>query len=491
MDNSGKNVNDSNTKTITDTAKELAHITEEMYKKNFELAEKNKILSLLRKIDEIIMTAVTDEYQIAQQVVDTVATEASFKAVVIYLIEKDGLLSRVALSQTELTGLLQQLKTQVFQEEIKLSDEKNVIAKSVNEKKLQIVHDIRSEFISLDSSEALSKIDVIDEVKSTLIYPLIVRNEPLGALVLCVTVKEDDMPQYQKDLIYRLVSTIGIAIDNAFLYQEIRDANARLKELDRLKDEFVSLASHELRTPMTAIKSYLWMALDGQGGVLNEKQRHYVQRSYNSVDRLIKLVNDMLNISRIDSGRLTVQVKSCSCEQMVREVVDDVGARATELGITVAVEQRSAVAEVLADPDKIKEVIYNLIGNSMKFTPSGGKITVSCTQQENMVEIEIKDTGTGIAAEDLSKLFQKFGILPGSYVANQSAMGTGLGLYICRSLVGLHGGKIWASSEGKGRGTTFTFSLKVFNQEDFNKFNEKYNQQSQSNVGLVHNKPIS
>ncbi len=269
--------------------------------------------------------------------------------------------------------------------------------------------------------------------------------------------------------------------------QQITEANERLKQLDKLKDDFVSLASHELRTPMTAIKSYLWMAIAGKGGPLNEKQMYYAQRSYTSVDRLIKLVNDMLNISRIESGRLTVQMQPVKIEQLVRETIEEVTPRAKELGVNVLIEQQGgAVPDVLADSDKIKEVIYNLIGNSMKFTPSGGKITVSFVEKDKMVEAAVKDTGSGIAGDDLPKLFQKFGILPGSYVTNQPVSGTGLGLYICRSLIELHGGKIWASSEGKGKGSTFTFSLKEFNQGDLDMFNEKYNQQVETKVGLVH-----
>jgi signal transduction histidine kinase len=340
----------------------------------------------------------------------------------------------------------------------------------------------------------------------TIIIPLRIKNEIIGLLVFGEKLSGDVYASSDIQVLETFAPEAAVAIENARAYEEIRrfnvtlrdevdratkelqQKNEQLKELDRLKDDFVSVASHELRTPMTAIKSYLWMALAGQGGPLNEKQMYYIQRGYSSVDRLIKLVNDMLNISRIDSGRLTIQVQSVNIVQLVREIVEEVIPRATELGVSVVIEEQGAIPEVLADPDKIKEVVYNLIGNSMKFTSSGGKISVSFVQKENIIEITVKDTGAGIASEDLSKLFQKFGILPGSYVTNQPTLGTGLGLYICKSLIELHGGKVWAVSEGKGKGATFTFSLKVFNQEDLNKFNEKYGQQSQTNVGLIHTK---
>lgn len=228
------------------------------------------------------------------------------------------------------------------------------------------------------------------------------------------------------------------------------------------------------------------MALAGQGGPLSEKLKYYLQRSYSSVDRLIKLVNDMLNISRIDSGRLTLQIEKADITKIVREVVDDITPRADELGIKIEVEDPGSVPDVLVDPDKIKEVIYNLIGNSLKFTKRDGKITISFNQDNESVEINISDNGSGIAPEDLSKLFQKFGILPGTYVTNQPTFGTGLGLYICKSLIEMHGGKIWAKSEGKGKGSVFTFTVKKYSQNELEIFSQKFKNNQEISIGLIH-----
>jgi signal transduction histidine kinase len=264
-------------------------------------------------------------------------------------------------------------------------------------------------------------------------------------------------------LIYRLGEVIGIALDNALLYNEVQLNNEKLKELDKLKDEFVSVASHELRTPMTAIMSYIWMALDGRGGPLTEKQKYYLERAYSSVNRLIKLVNEMLNVSRIESGRVTVSLGAVDLEKITQEVIDEVLPRANELGISVEEVHGDALPLVLADSDKIKEVLFNLLGNALKFTQKEGKITVSFFINGDMVETTVKDTGSGIAPGDLPKLFQKFGLLPDSYTMNQIApnSGTGLGLYICKAIIELHHGKIWADSEGHGKGTAVTFSLKI------------------------------
>lgn len=270
---------------------------------------------------------------------------------------------------------------------------------------------------------------------------------------------------------------------------QLKSTNERLKELDKLKNEFVSVASHELRTPMAAIKSYLWMALNDKGGPLNEKQRYYVERGYNSVDRLIRLVNDMLNISRIESGRITIELQSVDLLALTQEVLDEVLPRAKELGISVTIQKPEVLPRVLADPDKIKEVLFNLIGNSLKFTPKGGSITISYSRKENgFVETKVTDTGAGIVPEDMGKLFQKFGLLEGSYVTNQTStsLGTGLGLYICRSIIDLHHGEIKAASEGRGKGSTFSFTLREFKDSDAQTLKTETTDDHKDKVDLIH-----
>jgi signal transduction histidine kinase len=198
------------------------------------------------------------------------------------------------------------------------------------------------------------------------------------------------------------------------------------------------------------------------------------------------MVNDMLNISRIESGRLTLNIQAVSIDKLVQEVIDDVQPRAQELGVHVSLQMTEPPPPVLADSDKIKEVVFNLVGNSLKFTPKDGNIVVTFNVTETMVEVKIKDTGSGIEAEDLPKLFQKFGLLPGSYVTNQAALGTGLGLYICKSIIELHEGKITASSEGRSKGAEFVFSLKIFNEQDLQRLSAKFAHESSNAVELIH-----
>jgi len=445
----------------SDPAIELAHVTKEMYKKNLELAEKNKTLSLLRKIDEIILGSVTDTKEIAQQVVNSVVEEADVKAAAILLYDKkSSSLTLLAISQTDAIARAEMEYGRKYMDEpILLSQTENVIGRAVIERKMQTTDKLYNVLLPSFTEEESAKIQELLGITKTLVYPLIVRQEVLGAMTVAIGEKDEIMSAYQKDLIDRLAAVVGIAIDNALLYQHIHMANERLKELDKMKDEFVSLASHELRTPMTAIKSYIWMLLENKM-IQDEKGIEYLRHAYQATDRLIDLVNDMLNVSRIESGRMIINPAPVNLPELVTDVIAEVNPAAQKQGVMIETNAKTvSLPPVQADMNKIKEVFINLIGNAIKFTPSGGKISINLGQQDSMVTASISDTGKGIRPEDMSKLFTKFGMIEENYLQRQPAKGTGLGLYICKSIVELHGGKITVTSKGENQGTTFTFTL--------------------------------
>lgn len=246
--------------------------------------------------------------------------------------------------------------------------------------------------------------------------------------------------------------------------QDLQHANFRLKQLDQLKDDFVSVASHELRTPMTAIRSYAWMALNRPDIPLSEKMKKYLSRTLISTERLINLVNDMLNVSRIEAGRIEIRPQVFDILALVNEIVSEVEPKADEKMVRLQVVN-TTTAKLFADPDKVHQVLLNLIGNALKFTPTDGTIAISFFTDGKVVEVLVKDSGVGISREDLSKLFRKFERLDNSYVAAATSGGTGLGLYISKSLIELMHGRIWATSEGLGKGTTFAFALPIATKE--------------------------
>lgn len=237
---------------------------------------------------------------------------------------------------------------------------------------------------------------------------------------------------------------------------EKRRYERRLKELDKLKSDFVSNVSHELRTPLTAIKGSVDNMLDGLTGDLNEKQSRYLARIKSNTDRLARLINDLLDLSRIEAG---IQLKrtNLSLLNVAKEVVESLGSMAAEKLISFDFLCADSNLTAWADPDRVAEVLTNLLGNAIKFTPAHGKVTVSLARNgDNWVKVSIADTGPGIASEEASRIFDKFYQV--SQLEQRKTVGTGLGLSISKALVEMHGGKIWLESNGD-RGSIFSFTL--------------------------------
>ncbi len=356
-----------------------------------------------------------------------------------------------------------------------------------------------------DIEEGIVK-DTLRKFHAAVVVPITVKNVRHGILVLGQKSSGDIFNSSDVQVLEIFTHQLSIAINNSLAYEEIREfnvtlkdevdhatkklkaANERLKELDQVKDEFVSIASHELRTPLTSIRNYQWMLLNDKGGKLTEKQRYYTERSYQSTNRLTKLVTDMLNVSRIDSGRILLDVSKIQLPEMTNDILIELQVKIQEKNIKI-VHQRStgkALPAVLADPDKIKEVIINLIYNALKFTPEKGVIKISYKCQNDFISMMIKDSGIGIDKTYLSALFTKFGFVKDSLQSNHpSTESTGLGLYISKSIIELHRGKIWAESEGENQGATFTFTLPVYNEEQYKLLHKRY--KKEKDAGLLHN----
>ena len=256
-----------------------------------------------------------------------------------------------------------------------------------------------------------------------------------------------------RDLEGKIVGFLRVAKD----ITEKKRYERRLKELDKMKSDFVSNVSHELRTPLTSIKGSVDNMLDGLTGSLNEKQIRYLNRIKSNTDRLSRLINDLLDLSRIESGRVEVRPTTLPLTALTEEVAEHMRALAAEKLIRIEVPSSDPSVTVWADRDKVTQVLMNLIGNAVKFTPQDGKVTVALEKNGNdYIQISVADTGPGILPEEQNKIFSKF-----YQVANidkKKPKGSGLGLAISKALVEMHGGKIWMDSE-VGRGSTFYFTL--------------------------------
>ncbi len=258
------------------------------------------------------------------------------------------------------------------------------------------------------------------------------------------------------NLMTALANQSKVAIANAHLFREIEEKSRLLEVANRHKSEFLANMSHELRTPLNAIIGFSEVLLQRMFGELNPKQDEYLQDVLSSGRHLLSLINDILDLSKVEAGRMDLELARFDLPQTLRDTLTLVRERAARHGIEVSLDVDGRLGEFVADERKVKQVMLNLLSNAVKFTPEGGRIEVRAVPTDGAVEISVADTGIGIAPENQELIFEEFRQVGGDYAHKRE--GTGLGLTLARKLVELHGGRIWVKSQ-PGQGSTFTFSI--------------------------------
>jgi signal transduction histidine kinase len=296
-----------------------------------------------------------------------------------------------------------------------------------------------------------------------LIVKLLINNSPTSAIidgsVLLVMIIFGIL------LIRSVIKEVKQKEELEVLTEKYLKANKKLKELDTLKDEFVSIASHELRTPMTAVKSYLWMALNQPEQTIKPTLKKYLDISYASTERLIHLVNDMLTVSRIERNKVEIKSEPVDIFEVLQAVYNELKVTADQNKIHFTLKRSDEKPfTVTGDKEKLREVFQNIVGNALKFTPQDGSIKVDIRRKDGNITAAISDTGPGIPEESMHILFQKFGKIEYSYSKHSNQPGTGLGLYISKQIISLHKGEIQVESK-VDVGTTFTVLLPAKTKE--------------------------
>jgi PAS domain S-box-containing protein len=232
------------------------------------------------------------------------------------------------------------------------------------------------------------------------------------------------------------------------------------KKLDEMKSNFVASVSHELRTPLVSIDKSISMILEGQAGQITETQQQFLSIAERNIKRLGLLINDLLDLSKLEAGKMEIRRQACSLDSVINEAIDGLYSWAKTKTINFERKIQDGLSQVDIDPSRIIQVLTNLLGNAIKFTPKDGRITVEAkwNSQKDKIEVSVQDTGIGISKENLSKVFDKF-FQAGERVSTD-INGTGIGLSIAKEIVELHQGRIWAESE-QGGGTKFTFTLPI------------------------------
>ncbi|HEX5612741.1 MAG TPA: ATP-binding protein, partial [Burkholderiales bacterium] len=291
--------------------------------------------------------------------------------------------------------------------------------------------------------------------RSGLFTPLMREDKPIGAISV-LRPAAGAFDEKEIALLQTFSDQAVIAIENVRLFNEIRDKSRQLEIANRHKSEFLANMSHELRTPLNAIIGFSEVLDERYFGELNEKQAEYVRDIHSSGRHLLTLINDILDLSKIEAGRMELDLADFDLPAALQNAMTLVKERAQRHGIDLGMQVDPTLGTFRADERKFKQIMLNLLSNAVKFTPEGGKVGVAAKMNGSAVEVSVTDTGVGIAAEDQSAVFEEFKQVGRDYT--RKAEGTGLGLALTKRFVELHGGEIRLAST-PGKGSTFTFTL--------------------------------
>ncbi|MBI3029258.1 MAG: GAF domain-containing protein [Candidatus Rokubacteria bacterium] len=293
--------------------------------------------------------------------------------------------------------------------------------------------------------------------RALLSVPLLREDQVIGSLSFNRKAPGEFPPEVV-DVLKTFATQSALAIQNARLFREIEAKSRELEVASRHKSEFLANMSHELRTPLNAIIGFSEVLLERMFGEINEKQTEYLEDVLSSGRHLLSLINDILDLSKIEAGRMELEMASFDMPLALQNAMTLVRERADRHGIALGLTVDERLGTFVGDERKLKQILLNLLSNAVKFTPEGGRISVKAMPADGSVEISVSDTGIGIAPEDQETIFEEFRQVGSDYARKRE--GTGLGLTLTKKFVEMHGGKIWVKSE-VGKGSTFTFTLPV------------------------------
>ena len=295
--------------------------------------------------------------------------------------------------------------------------------------------------------------------RSNLAVPMVQDGQVVGSIVVCRE-QVGAFSDKEVKLLQTFADQAVIAVQNVRLFNEIRDKSRQLEIANQHKSEFLANMSHELRTPLNAIIGFSEVLTEQMFGELNDKQMEYLQDIHASGHHLLTLINDVLDLAKIEAGRMELDLSCFDLGLLLENSLTLVRERAQRNGLALSLAVDDGLAEWVADARKVKQVVVNLLSNAVKFTPTGGRVAVVARRlgdgEQAVCEISVSDTGVGIAAAEQALVFEEFRQASGDYL--RKTEGTGLGLALARRFVELHGGTIRVDSE-PGRGSTFSFTL--------------------------------
>ncbi|MBT4349509.1 GAF domain-containing protein [bacterium] len=440
--------------------------TKSLEQANADLESRNRYLTTMQVILNMISRSL-DLKKVTQMIADSIASELGYIGGVLSFVNGDGKLRVKAVTQNhKAKTAIDLLPEDIFKYKADLKHGYNLGVDTVLSAKINFSPKM-TDFFSPPVDEGV--IDKIQEhlgVKTIIGIPIFSEDKIIGIVHFLVAVEREKISSLDIEMMTSLTNQVGIVSRNLELYEnlqkvnkDLHEANTHLKVLDKAKSEFLSIASHQLRTPISAIKGYLSMMIDGDFGKIPNNISKLISDLFESASRLARTINVFLNVSRIEAGRLKLDKHAVQIDTMVTSVITELQNAAINKGIKLSyIKSKQEVPLIYADNDKLREVVLNLIDNAIKYTPKGS-IEVFLEFNEQVLTFISRDTGIGIHTEEARTLFRKF--VRGDGVAQIHTGGSGLGLFIAQKIVKEHDGRIWVESEGKGKGSVFKFEVPI------------------------------
>ncbi len=445
--------------TLGEDKQHLQEINEEIYKRNIELAVVNKTLSLLRKLYQISLLEL-DPTNLADKVADTIRVDLNMEMVgVFYFQEEIDTLIPLKFSESERFAEAQSTqKLQLDKIKITKASDHKVLRAVVDDKSTQMTQSLVDIWDGEMDLEDLTKLKQASHLETIFLFPLLTQHGTIGMLVLALNRSYDNLNQFEKDSINSFTDVVAVALDKALIYEKLKEANAQLKALDKARAEFISIASHQLRTPPATIKWYLNAVLAGDFGKLTDELYAALERTNVTNEAQISTIDDLLNASRIERGKLEFFFQPANLAPMIAQLVEQLEPLAKMHKQHIVYKAPTeAIPDIVMDGEKIRQVVNNMIDNAIKYSKQGD-IQVILEKDADNLTIKVVDTGKGMDKETQEALFQKYS--RGKDSATH-ATGLGLGMYVAKVIVEQHNGRIWAESPGIGKGSTFAFSLPI------------------------------
>ncbi len=445
------------------------------------LEQQSTAVTLRRKVNELttlhraglLFSSTFDREELLTKVLDTIVRDLHYDRALITQFDR----GRGVLHDFRVRGMPQEVAEFLRTQEVVVSDPNSIEAAIFLRGEPVLTNNVQEIWDRLHpfDQQLISMIDV----KSFITVPLKTHHAVLGALSVDRT-HQQALTQDDLDMLTTLASQVAIALDNANAYREIESlnaglearvrertaeletANAQLKQMDRLKSKFLAHVSHELRTPLTSIVGFADNMLEGLVGSLNVKQEQYLTRIKANGTRLARMITDLLDLSRVEAGKLVLSFDHVSLQTVVTEVIEQLLPLAITKHLQIELQSPDPALLVWADPDRLSQILTNLLDNAIKYTPDGGHISVDLSVVDHeLARIAVRDNGQGIPPEALPKLFDPFfRVHPEE---RSQTKGLGLGLAIVKDLVELHGGTIAVHST-LDQGTAFTFTIPLHPQ---------------------------